>query len=1049
MSDHSCLYEPSLQCKPEIKSLHSHTLNVMMKTTFLVLVETGVTLMVSPDLADAIQALHDSEECMRSVADSAADAVISIDAKGKITSANKSVKRIFGHSSDELLGKPITILIPGKFLKSHLAGMQKWCRSSDSHMNETREFTGLKKDGHEFPVELSFSAWKMKNAAYFTVIVRDISERRDTQQRLEKLNNCFLKFKTDPNENINSIVALCGDLLGATCALYNRLDEGMLCSIGQWNTPSDYKSLGKPEGHICYDVIKQNTDNALIIRNLDQTHYARSDPNVERYKLRTYIGVPVKFGDRHVGSLCVVYQTDFDASKEDLKLLALLASAIGIEEARRRSELRLQDSEEMFRAISVSTVDAIVLMDEKGRISYWNRAAEKMFGYSMEDVMGEVTFKLLAAGRFNFNYSQFYEFIEKGRGSLTGKVLEYVAVKKDGTEFPVELSISSLQIRGKWHAAAIVRDTSDRKKLEEVLRQEEERYRGISKKLESLMRSSAVMLTTTDLRERLKTVAEAVHEQGWGRVVISLRDENLNTIDLVSAGLTAEEETYLKTHQSPGHVWQKRLSVMFESYRLGEFYYLPWSDPLVQDQFKYALSSRVKKHETVDWDPDDLLYVPLKLPEGQIVGIMSMDDPKDGRRPTKESLAPLELFAHQAAVSIENARLIQQVKEYAQNLEKMVEERTSDLRRSQEKLKSIFAASPDAIIATDLNGNIVECNEQTLKIHEYSSKEELIGKSVFELIAKKDQPKAMENLKEAFEKGRVKTVEYMFTTKTGREFPAELSASVVRDASGNPIGFVAITKDITERKRMEQQIFKSERLAAIGQLAAMIGHDLRNPLTGITGATYYLKTHLVLKSNEKAKEMLSIIEKDIEYSNKIINDLLEYSREIKLELTHVTPKYLVTDALSHVKFPRKVHVTDRSRNTPHVWVDPEKIKRAFINITRNAIDAMPKGGNLTITSRQSRKNLEISFTDTGVGMPKETMQQIFTPLFTSKAKGMGFGLAISKRIIEAHGGKITVDSKVGEGSTFTLTVPIEHRKTGGEKIWINVPESSLSMTMKA
>jgi signal transduction histidine kinase len=248
---------------------------------------------------------------------------------------------------------------------------------------------------------------------------------------------------------------------------------------------------------------------------------------------------------------------------------------------------------------------------------------------------------------------------------------------------------------------------------------------------------------------------------------------------------------------------------------------------------------------------------------------------------------------------------------------------------------------------------------------------------------------------------------------------------------------------------MEQQIFKSERLAAIGQLAAMIGHDLRNPLTGITGATYYLKTHLVLKSNEKAKEMLSIIEKDIEYSNKIINDLLEYSREIKLELTHVTPKYLVTDALSHVKFPRKVHVTDRSRNTPHVWVDPEKIKRAFINIIRNAIDAMPKGGNLTITSRQSRKNLEISFTDTGVGMPKETMQQIFTPLFTSKAKGMGFGLAISKRIIEAHGGKITVDSKVGEGSTFTLTVPIEHRKTGGEKIWINVPESSLSMTMKA
>ena len=1005
--------------------------------------------MVSPGLADAIQALHDSEDCLRSVADSAADAVISIDARGKITFANRSVRRIFGYSSDELLGKPVTILLPGKFLKSHLAVMKKWGRSSDAYLNETREVTGLRKDGREFPAELSFSAWKMKHENYFTVIIRDISERRNTQQRLEKLNNCFLKFKTDPNENVNSIVALCGDLLGAKCALYNRLDEGMLCSVGQWHTPSDYKSLSKPEGRICYDVIKQSTDNALIIKNLDKTHYAQSDPNVKRYKLRTYIGVPVKFGDRHVGSLCVVYQTDFEPAKEDLKLLALLASAIGIEEARRRSELRLQDSEEMFRAISASTVDAIVLMDEKGRISHWNHAAEKMFGYSKEEVTGEVAFKLLAGGRFNFNYSQFYDFLQKGRGSLTGKVQHYVAVKKDGTEFPVELSISSLQIRGKWHAAAIVRDTSDRKRLEDVLREEEERYRGISKELESLMRSSAAMLATTDLRERLKTVAEAVHEQGWERVVISLRDENLNTIDLVSAGLTAEEETYLKAHQSPGHVWQKRLSVMFESYRLGEFYYLPWSDPLVQDQFKYALTSRVKKHETVDWDPDDLLYIPLKLPDGQIVGIMSMDDPKDGRRPTKESLAPLELFAHQAAVSIENARLIQQVKEYAQNLEKRVEERTSDLSRNQEKLKSIFAASPDAIIATDLSGNIVECNEQTLKMHEYSFKAELIGKSAFELIVKGDQPKAIENLKQAFEQGHVKTVEYTFVTKSGREFPAELSASVVQDASRNPIGFVAITKDITERKRMEQQIFKSERLAAIGQLAAMIGHDLRNPLTGITGAAYYLKTRLNLKSNEKAKEMLSIIEKDIEYSNKIINDLLEYSREIKLELARVTPKFLVAEALSLVKFPRKVHVTDRSRNTPQIWVDPEKLKRAFVNIIKNAIDAMPNGGDLTIVSRRSKKDLEISFIDTGVGMPKGTMQKIFTPLFTSKARGMGFGLAISKRLIEAHGGKISVNSKVGEGSTFTVIVPIERRKAGGEKIWIDVSESSLSMMMKA
>jgi PAS domain S-box-containing protein len=1015
---------------------------------FLAVFGTGVAL-VSPELADAMQSLNDSEQCLRSIADAASDAIISISTKGKITFANKAVERIFGYTVDELLGKPISLLIPSRFLGKRLEGMEKSWGAARLGKGKTRGLVGKKNNGEEFPAELSFSAWKMRGKACFTVIVRDVAERMKAQQRIEKLNRCFLAFRTDPTENINSVVALCGELLGATFALYNRLDEGMLCSAGRWNTPPGYKIVDKPEGHICYDIITQETDAVLIIKDLPKTHYAATDPNVSHYKLRTYLGVPVAFGGNRVGSLCVVYQTNFDPLRDDIKLLELLASAIGIEEARRRLELRLQDSEEMFRAISASTVDAVILMDKKGRISYWNHAAEIMFGYKNGDVIGEVAFKLLAPGRFNFNYSQFYDLLKNGSDSLQGRVLEYVAVKKDGTTFPAELSISSLQIRGKWHAVVIVRDTSDRKNMDRVLREEEEKYRRLSRELESLMRSSAVMLSTTDLRERLKTVAEAVHDQGWGRVVISLRDENLNTIDLVSAGLTVKEEQYLKEHQSSGDVWQKRLSSMFESYCLGEFYYLPWSDPLVQDQFKYALSSKVQKKGTVDWDPDDLLYVPLKLPDGQTVGIMSIDDPKDGRRPTKESLAPLELFAHQAAVAIENARLIKQVKEYAQNLEKMVDERTSELKRSEEKLKSIFAASPDAITATDLNGNIIECNEQTVKIHGYCSREELIGKSAFELIAKKDQSKAFENMKQTFEAGQVKTLEYTFVTRDGREFPAELSASIVRDASGTPIGFVAIAKDVTERKRMEEQVFKSERLAAIGQLAAMIGHDLRNPLTGITGAAYYLKTRLDLTANGKTKEMLEIIEKDITYSNKIISDLLEYSREMKLDLTAVTPLHLTREALALVRIPRRVRVVDLAKNTPLISVDVEKLKRAFVNVIKNAVDAMPKGGRLTIRSRKSDGNLEISFADTGMGMPGETLQRIFTPLFTSKAKGMGFGLAISKRIVEAHGGRITVESKVGEGSTFTLIIPIERKKSGGEKIWVEPPESLLSTTMKA
>jgi signal transduction histidine kinase len=196
--------------------------------------------------------------------------------------------------------------------------------------------------------------------------------------------------------------------------------------------------------------------------------------------------------------------------------------------------------------------------------------------------------------------------------------------------------------------------------------------------------------------------------------------------------------------------------------------------------------------------------------------------------------------------------------------------------------------------------------------------------------------------------------------------------------------------------------------------------------------------------DERAREMLEIIGNDIEYSNKIINDLLEYSREIKLEQTETTPKAIMNEALALVRIPKNMQVLDLTTDTPRIEADVGKLKRAFVNIIKNAVDAMPKGGKLTLRSKRSKTNVEFTFTDTGVGIPKEVAEKIFTPLFTTKAKGMGFGLPICKRNIEAHGGHITVQSKVGKGTTFTVTMPIEGKPTENERMWINMPESWLT-----
>lgn len=585
----------------------------------------------------------------------------------------------------------------------------------------------------------------------------------------------------------------------------------------------------------------------------------------------------------------------------------------------------------------------------------------------------------------------------------------------------------------------------------------EERIRKQTDQLTALMKSSTEMLQTTDLRKRLKAIAEAVRRLGWRRVVIHLKDENLETIDLVSAGLSPEDEKYLWNHMSHGHVWQERLGPKFERFRLGEFYYLPWSDPFVQEQFKYALTSKIPPKEMVDWNPDDLLYIPLRLPDGRIVGVISIDDPVDGRRPTKESLAPFELFAHQAAVVIENARLISdlkktrsQVKEYAEKLEMKVEERTRDLRRSEEKLRSIFAASPDAITVCDLDANITECNQAAVELYDLSSKEDAIGKNGFEFVAKKDHKRAMENLKKTLEKGPERNAEYTFLTKNCCEFQAELSASVVRDSSGNPTALVAVTKDITERKRMEQQLLKSERLAAIGEIAAMVGHDLRNPLTGIRGATYYLKMKWDSKLDKKSKEMLDLIESDVEYSNKIVNDLLDFSKQIQLQQGIINIKSLVNELLSKTKVLKKVKVINLTKKTHRACLDADLMKRVFKNLIKNAFDAMPNGGTLAIKSEKAGDFIKIFVQDTGEGIPKQNLGKMFIPLFTTKAKGVGLGLPICKRLVEAHGGTITVESEEGKGTCFIITVPInEQKRIGGEKTWEEKETSLLSMMTPA
>ena len=324
-------------------------------------------------------------------------------------------------------------------------------------------------------------------------------------------------------------------------------------------------------------------------------------------------------------------------------------------------------------------------------------------------------------------------------------------------------------------------------------------------------------------------------------------------------------------------------------------------------------------------------------------------------------------------------------------------------------------------------------------------------------------------VKKIFEEGLpIDTHVYTNCDDKGNRFWVELIVTPIRDESGKVVAALELAVNATERKMLENKLkeysekleqlveertaqlqeaqaklLKTERLAAIGELAAMVGHDLRNPMTAIKNAAYYLKKKGTACPEATRVEMLLIIDDAIERANKIVNDLLEYSRDIRLELQPCTPRVLLTEALRYVKVPSAIELLDETADAPEMLVDKDKMVRVFVNLIKNAVDAMPSGGMLKVVSRWKADAVELVFSDTGVGIPDEVKARLFNPLVTTKAQGMGFGLAICKRIVEAHRGTIAVESAPGKGATFTITLPLKPKmEVGEEKEWINLPESS-------
>lgn len=422
-----------------------------------------------------------------------------------------------------------------------------------------------------------------------------------------------------------------------------------------------------------------------------------------------------------------------------------------------------------------------------------------------------------------------------------------------------------------------------------------------------------------------------------------------------------------------------------------------------------------------------------------------------------------------ATGTVEDLRDIEKKKRLDQ-LNILVEEKTHELSianeqlsQSKEFLENIFKTTADGIIITDTNGHIAKVNKAIEKMLGYSENE-LIGKKNTELGIQdeKDLKVGRYILDQLKKNAFVENCETRWRRKDGSSVSVELNVTVLKDSDGKLVGDVAAIRDISERKKMEEQLLQSAKLKSLGKLSAGVAHDFNNILAAILGRAQLLSKKIEQVAGKKGKATddfkkgLGVIEKAALDGSETVRRIQEFSRRGGDDqyFEKVDIKEIIEDALEFTRARWKteaeskgieIKIEKRFSSVPMVEGNTSELREVMVNMVNNAVEAMPQGGTISIKTFKKKNNVIVAVQDKGMGMPEGTRERVFDPFFTTKGpQTTGLGMSISYGVINRHHGTISVKSIEGKGSTFIISLPVADKGKAGK-----AKESETGTTKKA